>query len=59
MLKKEEKNQVRLKRRHRNKDKTTEQKMHQFLRRVRRDVRAMGVVTLGVSLSAITASGEK
>lgn len=31
----------------------------QFLRRARRDVRAMGVVTLGVSLSAMTASGGK
>lgn len=33
--------------------------MDQFLRRARRDVRAMGVVTFGVSLSAITASDGK
>lgn len=33
--------------------------MDQFLRRALRDVRAMGVVTFGVSLSAITASDGK
>lgn len=33
--------------------------MDQFLSRARRDVRAMGVVTFGVSLSAITASDRK
>lgn len=46
----------RLKRKHRNM--TNEQETDQFLRRARRDVRAMGVVTFGVSFSAITASDE-